>query len=138
MNNACSSARDVCLGPRFPGFTPLCPPEYCPEPAAAVAPPASVPHVATVQHAGATIYVLGEFVAGDTGVPVNTLLDTGASGTLVHQRVVSKLGVMHEMYPATRLGVTGPVSAVCNQLGLLGAVEWIKICGNSLCSRRIT
>ena len=80
----------------------------------------------------------GEFVEGDIRVLVNMLLDTGVLMTVVYQRVFSKLGVMHEIYPATRLGVTGPVSAGCDQLGLLGAVEWIKICGNSLCSRRIT
>ena len=96
------------------------------------------PHVATVQHAEATVYVSGEFVVGDIRVLVNMLLNTGVSMTVVYQGVVSKLGVMHEMYPATRLGVSGPVSAGCDQLGLLGAVEWIKICGNSLCSRRIT
>ena len=65
----------------------------------------------------------GEFVAGDTRVPVNMLLDTGASVTLVHQRVVSKLGLMHEVCSATRLGITGLVSAGGDQLDLLGAVD---------------
>ena len=88
MNNACSSARDVCPGPGFPGFTPLCPLEYCPGPAAAVAPHSSVPHVATVQHAEATVYVSDEFVVGDIRVLVNMLLNTGVSMTVVYQRVV--------------------------------------------------
>ena len=51
------------------------------------------------------------------------LLDTGASVTLVHRRLVSKLGLMHEMYPATRLGVTGLLSAGGDQLGFLFAVD---------------
>ena len=81
------------------------------------------PHVATVQHAGTTFYVSGEFIAGDIRVLVNMLLDTGASVTLVHRRLVSKLGLMHEMYPATRLGVTGLLSAGGDQVGFLFAVD---------------
>ena len=42
---------------------------------------------------------------------------------LMHRRVISKLGLMHDMYPATSLGVTGLVSAGGDQLGLLGAVN---------------
>ena len=67
----------------------------------------------------------GEFVACDIRIPVTNimLLDTGVSVTLVHRRVVSKLGLMHEMYPATRLGVTGLVLAGGDQLGLRGTVD---------------
>ena len=81
------------------------------------------PTVATVRHRGATFYVAGEFVANDVRVPVRMLLDTGASVTLVQRQVVDSLGLMHEIYPAARLGVTSLVSAGGDQLGLLGAVD---------------